>query len=93
MKDYSGEAYAKILTLHQPWSPNLTWNEDIEALTHMAPIPNVRPAVALIDAGDLAGATAMLTPMRDAEVGVLSQRVDDMSATLDWVNVHLAAVK
>lgn len=92
-KDYSQEAYAKILTLHQPWSPSLTWNVDIEALTHMAPIPNVRPVVALIDAGDLEGATAMLAPMRDAEVGVLSQRVDDIAATLDWVNVHLATVK
>lgn len=90
---YSDAAWAKVLELHQPWSPNLTWKVDWDSLTHMAPIPNVRPAMKMIAAGDYAGAIADLTPMQTSEIEVLDGRLADMADTLDWVNEHLATVK
>jgi hypothetical protein len=79
--------------MHQPWSNNLTWNVDWDSLTHMAPIPNVRPAVAMIAAGDYVGARENLTPIHASEIDVLNERLDDMSKTLDWVNAQLRTVK
>jgi hypothetical protein len=90
---YSDGAYAKILELHQPWSPNVTWTEDWDSLTHMAPIPNVRPALKLIAQGDLAGATGTLTPMLASEQQLLNRRVVEMCDSLDWISGHLVTVK
>jgi hypothetical protein len=77
----------------QPWSNNLAWKVDWDSLTHMAPIPDVRPAVAMITAGDYAGARENLAPIRAGEIQVLDERLDDLSETLDGVNTQVRTVK
>jgi hypothetical protein len=52
-----------------------------------------RPALAMITVGDYAGAQAYLAPIHASGVEILNDRIDDMTATLDWVNAQLPKVR
>ena len=89
---YSDAAYARILELHQPWSPNVTWNEDWDADAHGSH-PEREAGAKLIAQGDLAGAASALAPMQASEQRLLNERVVEMCDSLDWISAHIATVK
>jgi Iap family predicted aminopeptidase len=88
--DFSYENYQMQVAMKQPgWWGGLFWG----AQGHLSPLPDVMPAMDKIASGRYGAARASLGAIVTSEVDELNDRLDGMSATLDWVNARLPQVR